>query len=333
MSTFIIAEAGSTHCGRIDYALELIDRAKDAGCDAVKFQLFDSSLYMKGTPDFGGYKRINRLMESLVLPREWVPILTARCKNVGIEFMATPFDEAAIDLLVSVGVQRLKIAAFESSDTRFLRLCAKTGLPLLISVGAESLPLQEILEEITTVNESPDLCLMHCVSKYPTPPEDACLLELHEILDFAVFHRNSYKVKVGYSDHTMDVVTPSLAVALGAEVIEKHFTLCRTIDNPDCPHSLEPDELKEMVRLVRETEKKLKYKTADVKQREQNGCSRAIYATQDIPAGGKLTEQNTTTARPFLGGIHASQYHELISFGATTTTDVKAGEVIKNVWY
>ena len=330
MSTFIIAEAGSTHCGRMDYALELIEKAKEAGCDAVKFQVFSDKLYAPNTPDFGGYKDINSLMASLVLPREWLPVLKARCDNIGIEFMATPFDEEAIKLLVDLGVKRLKIAAFESSDPRFLRMCGETKLPLIISLGAEALEAWEVFkilrdDRLPLGEDDPEVTFLHCVSKYPTPPEDACLGEIGYMA-----HDELAMWNVGYSDHTTDVFTPSLAVALGASVIEKHFTLSRQLDNPDAPHSLEPHELKEMVSLIRETEKKLGLKWDKTRSTELNECSRSVFAVKDLKDGDILTLENITTARPFLGGnIHASSYYNII--GMRVIGDVKAGEALKNV--
>ena len=327
MSTFIIAEAGSTHCGRMDYALELIEKAKEAGCDAVKFQIFNDKLYAKNTPDFGGYKNINELMASLVLPREWLPVLKERCSNINIEFMATPFDEEAIKLLVDLGVKRLKIAAFESSDLRFLRMCGKTQLPLIISLGAEALDPLDIYDFIHEVNDKPDITFLHCVSKYPTPPEEASLGEILAMAGDEIF---SQMWGVGYSDHTTDVFTPSLAVALGATVIEKHFTLSRELDNPDAPHSLEPHQLKMMVNLIRETEKKLDHKMYETRLSEQWQCSRSVFATQDLKDGDQVTFDNITTARPFFkDNIHASQYYNVI--GKRVVGDVKAGEALKDV--
>lgn len=325
MSTFIIAEAGSTHCGRMDYALELIEKAKEAGCDAVKFQIFNDKLYAPNTPDFGGYKDINALMASLVLPREWLPVLKTRCDNIGIEFMATPFDEEAIQLLVDLGVKRLKIAAFESSDFRFLRLCAQTKLPLIISLGAEALDPLDIYNFIQQINDEPEIDFLHCVSKYPTPPEEASLGEIRAMAGDEIRMWG-----VGYSDHTTDVFTPSLAVAFGATTIEKHFTLSKNLPNPDAPHSIEPHELKEMVRLIRETEKKLGHKMYDVRLSEQNECSRSVFATKDLKNGDLITLDNVTTSRPFLdGNIHASSYYNVI--GKRVVGDVKAGEALKNV--
>jgi len=314
----------------MDYALELIEKAKEAGCDAVKFQVFSDKLYAPNTPDFGGYKDINSLMASLVLPREWLPVLKARCDNIGIEFMATPFDEEAIKLLVDLGVKRLKIAAFESSDPRFLRMCGSTTLPLIISLGAEALTDWEIFEilrddRLYLGEDNPELTFLHCVSKYPTPPEEACLAEIRAM-------RNDELAlwDIGYSDHTTDIFTPALAVAVGATTIEKHFTLSKSLDNPDAPHSIEPHELKEMVKLIRETEKKLGYKTDNIRFSEQNECSRSVFAVKDLKDGDILTLENITTARPFLGGnIHASSYYNII--GMRVIGDVKAGEALKNV--
>lgn len=323
MSTFIIAEAGSTHCGRMDYALELIEKAKEAGCDAVKFQVFSDKLYAPNTPDFGGYKDINSLMASLVLPREWLPVLKARCDNIGIEFMATPFDEEAIKLLVDLGVKRLKIAAFESSDPRFLKLCGKTQLPLIISLGVGALRPIDIYNMIQEVSDDfPEITFLHCISKYPTPPEEACLAYVS-----VLSNDDEAAWGGGYSDHTTDVFTPSIAVALGARVIEKHFTLSRQLDNPDAPHSLEPHELKEMVRLIRETEKKIRFRTYAIEQTEQWGCTRSIFAACDIPAGTVMKESDLTTSRPFLNGyVHASRFYEVV--GQKAIKDFKAGDPI-----
>ena len=300
MSTFIIGEAGSAHNGEFDRALHLIDIARDAGCDAVKFQLF-KSLY-NDTPDFGGYTNIQEMMERLEMPREWVPHLKKYCDDLNIEFMATPFDEEAIDILVNVGVKRLKVAAFESSDPRFLKICAKTNLPLIVSLGVKSNP-SLVLNTILDENPDCDLTLLHCVSSYPTKPEDVCLLTIKRLKDL-------WKV-IGYSDHTIDTLTPSLAVALGATVIEKHFCNSRLLNNPDCKFALEPTELKEMVKNIRETELKLKYRGGNINS-ELINATRAVYATKQIKRGDVLSEYNMTTSRPFIqGNTPASEFYEL----------------------
>lgn len=313
MSTFIIGEAGSAHNGEFDRAIHLIDIARDAGCNAVKFQLF-KSLY-NDVADFGGYTNIKKMMERLEMPRNWVPHLKKYCDDLNIEFMATPFDEEAIDILVNVGVKRLKIAAFESSDGRFMRLCARTKLPLIVSLGVKSNPTL-VLNTILDENPDCDLTLLHCVSSYPTKPEDACLLTIKRLKDL-------WKV-IGYSDHTTDTFTPALAVALGATVIEKHFCNSRLIDNPDCKFSLEPAELQEMVKNIRETELKLKYRTGNISS-ELIEATRAIYAKKSIKKGEEFTEDNITTLRPYaFGNTPASEFFNL----RVAEKDYEAGDPI-----
>ena len=317
MSTFIIGEAGSTHCGSFDRACYLAWLAKVAGCDAVKFQLFNRKLYNENTPDFGGYTSINKMMAELELPRQWVPHLKSHCDQIGIEFMATPFDEEAISLLVDSGVKRLKISAFESSDPRFLKLCAGTGLPLIVSLGVKS-SIALTLNTILDTNPDCDLTLLHCVSQYPTPPENASLLTIQKI-------KETWK-NVGYSDHTLDVVTPSLAVALGATTIEKHFCSSRLFDNPDCKFSLEPSELNTMVQNIRDTEKKLTFRKSTI-DGEQINATRSVYASSTIKVGETFKSSNITTSRPFFeGNVPASQYNDVL--GMVSNKNYEAGDAI-----
>lgn len=303
MSTFIIGEAASAHCGSYDQACYLIHLAKEAGCDAVKFQLFNTSLYNKDTPDFGGYTSINKMMEGLQMPRRWVPHLKKQCEALNIEFMATPFDEDAIQVLVDNGVNRLKVAAFESSDPRFLRKCAETKLPLIVSLGVKSSPAL-VLHNVLEVNPDCDLTLLHCVSQYPTSPENASLLTIQRLKELWM--------NVGYSDHTTDTITPSLAVVLGATTIEKHFCSSRRFDNPDCKFALEPNELAQMVKNIRETEQKLTYRQSNI-EGEQINATRSIYVKLPIKMGEVFTENNISTSRPFFpGNVPASDYYEFL---------------------
>lgn len=319
MSTFIIGEAASAHCGSYDRACYLIEKAKEAGCDAVKFQLFNNKLYNENTPDFGGYTSINKLMGDLELPRKWVPHLKKICDDLNIEFMATPFDEEAISILVDVGVKRLKVAAFESSDPRILRACAKTGLPLIVSLGVKSSPAL-VLKHVLETNPDCELTLLHCVSQYPTPPENVSLLTIQKLKEL-------WK-NVGYSDHTTDIITPALAVALGANIIEKHFCSSRLFDNPDCKFALEPDELTQMVKNIRETEQKLTYHHSNI-EGEQINATRSIYVRLPIKMGEVFTESNISTSRPFFeGNVPASSYYEYI--GKTSNKNYDIGDPIEN---
>ena len=329
MHTFIIAEAGANHNRDLNIAYSLIDKAKEAGADAVKFQTYSSeTLYAKNTPRIAGYDNINQLIKDIELPREWQSKLKHRCDLIGIEFMSTPFDENAIEELVQLGAKRLKVAGFESTDMRFLRRVALTKLPLIVSVGigSDEQMTQKIVETCREYGCG-DLTLLHCNNAYPTPVEDINLLTIPKIHD-------DFEVKVGLSDHTESTLTPALAVALGAKVIEKHFTLARNMKGPDHPFAMEPHELKTMVANIRYAEKGLTLKTGAYTNSELifKKAGRSLVVTKDLRAGDTLTEDNTTTKRPFLDdGIHASEYYEFLGkrlkYPVPADTPLKLGQV------
>jgi sialic acid synthase SpsE len=297
METFIIAEAGANHNKNFTQALKLIDVAKDAGTDAVKFQTYSSeTLYSKNTPDFAGYKNINQLIKDIELPREWQKDLKQYCDEKDIEFMSTPFDEQAVDELVDLGVKRLKIAGFEATDPRFVEMVASTGLPIIMSIGIGFKWNYWGLYIDIFQKYNNDVTLLHCNNAYPTPPEDV-------FLDTISTMSLDTRYKTGFSDHTISPYTPSLAVAVGATVIEKHFTLDRNLPGPDHPFALEPDELKTMVKQIRYAEKcrgsKIGFSTSEQKFKT---AMRSIVAKKPIKKGEIFTIDNLTTKRPFLDG-------------------------------
>ena len=328
MKTFIIAEAGANHNRSFKQALALIDAAADAGADACKFQTYSSNtLYCRNTPDFAGYENISKLIEDIQMPREWQKDLKAYCDEVGIEFMSTPFDEQAVQELVDIGVKRLKIAGFESTDPRFVRMVARTRLPLIISAGIGS-NLSSIGDIIDCVvkehspQEHPDITILHCNNAYPTPDEDINLNRINKILE-KYGTNNRYNVKAGLSDHTRGILAPSLAVAKGATCIEKHFTLSRRLPGPDHPFAIEPDELKEMVSNIRTAE----IMCRDTKQKLTNSekvfskAMRSIVTSKSVRKGELLTEENITTKRPCLeNSISAKSYYEIL--GSTAKFDI-----------
>ena len=298
MNTFVIAEAGANHNRDFKQALALIDVAVKAGASACKFQTYSSNtLYSKNTPDFAGYKNINQLIDNIALPREWQKDLKQYCDEKGIEFMSTPFDEQAVDELVSLGVKRLKIAGFESTDFRFVEMVASAKLPLVISlgIGFEMNYLGKIFEIADKYGN--ELTLMHCNNAYPTPMQDA-VLKILQSLSF-----NS-RYKTGFSDHTMSTLTPALAVAMGATVIEKHFTLSQHLPGPDHPFALEPNQLKEMIDLIKQAELAITPQSGLFSKSEQSfkQAMRSIVAKTNIKKGDILTIDNITTKRPFLEG-------------------------------
>ena len=322
--TFIIAEVGSNHNRDWDTALKHIDAAVEAGCDAVKFQTYNGdTLYSKNTPDFAGYSNINKLMNDIALPRDWQVKLKDYCDSVGIEFMSTPFDEAAVEQLVKIGVKRLKIAGFEGTDPRFVEMVASTGLPVIISagIGFHTANNWGALSEIFDKYGN-DVTLLHCNNAYPTPMEDV------NIYNISVNSGLKSVNRMGFSDHTMSTLTPALAVARGAQVIEKHFTLDRTMEGPDHPFALEPDELKEMVKLIREAEKTQGFKAGYTESEKTfTKGMRSVVAVRDIKPGEVLTKDMLTTKRPCLDdSVSAVDYYNIL--GHTLVGAIKEDEIL-----
>jgi sialic acid synthase SpsE len=315
MNTFVIAEAGANHNKNFNQALKLIDVAKESGAQAVKFQTYSSeTLYSKNTPNFAGYKNINQLIKDIELPREWQKDLKQYCDEIGIEFMSTPFDEKAVDELVNLGVKRLKIAGFESTDFRFVDMVASSKLPLVISlgIGFEMNYLGKIFDIANKYGNH--LSFMYANNAYPTPIEDAGVGIVRQL---AQDTRYSW----GLSDHTESTLTPALAVAAGATIIEKHFTLSKHLPGPDHPFALEPNELKEMIQNIIFAEKSISKQTSNgISDSEQafKQAMRSVVAKTDIKPGEILTIDNITTKRPFLEGCTpASEFESLLGIAAT----------------
>ena len=310
MKTFVIAEAGPNHNRNFDQAKSLIDVAVESGSSACKFQTYSSeTLYSQNAPDFAGYKNINQLIKDIELPREWQKDLKQYCDQKDIEFMSTPFDEKAVEELVGIGVKRLKIAGFESTDFRFIEMVASSKLPLIISLGIGF--NLNYLDTILKIGEKHgnDLSFMYCNNAYPTPLEDAGILILRDLCK-----SNSYNW--GLSDHTESPFTPSLAVSVGASMIEKHFTLSKKLPGPDHPFALEPQELKSMVDYIKFAEKSLqKQSYSELSQSEEpfKKGMRSVVAKCAIKKGEKFTVDNITTKRPFLdGSIPAKNFNSIL---------------------
>jgi len=324
METFIIAEAGANHNRDFTQALKLIDVAKESGANAVKFQTYSSeTLYSKNTPDFAGYKNINQLIKDIELPREWQKSLKQYCDEQDIEFMSTPFDEKAVDELVDLGVKRLKIAGFESTDPRFVEKVASTGLPIIMSIGIGFKRNYWGLYIDIFEKYNNDVTLLHCNNAYPTPPEDAFLDTIKSLQSLKSVN------SIGFSDHTMSPYTPSLAVAAGATVIEKHFTLDRNLPGPDHPFALEPHELNIMVEQIRYAEKCKGSKSGfSTSEKEFKTAMRSIVAKKPIKKGEIFTIDNLTTKRPFLeGNVAALDWGHTL--GKTSNRDYNIDDFIK----
>jgi sialic acid synthase SpsE len=286
---FIIAEAGSNHNKKLGQAMKLIDVASQSGADAVKFQLFKAEkLYRKGDPAFD-------VVKANELPREWVNKLAGYSRKKGLIFLASPFDTESVDLLYSIGVQAYKCASSETVNLPLLRYIASKKKPVIISTAMCNLAdVYEAVEAVfSTGNEN--VALLQCTSLYPAAPHDVNLRVMDTL-------GRSFGVPVGYSDHTLGITMPIGAVARGACVIEKHFTLSRGLKGPDHFYALEPDEFKQMVIAIREVEQGLG-SAIKMMLPEEKKCARrnSLIAKKDIPKGTKLAQDMIVINRPALG--------------------------------
>lgn len=323
--TLIIAEAGANHNQDFNTAKKLIDSAKNAGSDICKFQTYTANkLFSSKATTVNGYSEIQKIFSKMELDRSWQKDLKLYCEDQGIEFMSTPFDESAVDELYNLGVKRFKISGFESTDLRFIKYVASTKKPLIISagLGTDIKFISEILSVCREVKNN-DITILHCNNAYPTPEEDTNLLTIPEI-------KNKYNIKVGFSDHTLGIIAPVVAVSLGASVIEKHFTLSKKQPGLDHFFALEPDELKEMIKKIKETESMLKLKRG-ISASELNNIQgqRSIVAKTNIKKGQKLSIKNITTKRPYYNGaVHAKDYFNIIDNNYVMSNDINQDDFI-----
>lgn len=303
--TYVIAEAGANHNRDLAIARELVDVAAEAGADAVKFQTYSGeALYSTKAPGFEylaphSDKSPSELLEEIALPREWQGELRDHAAARGIAFFSTPFDEAAVAELDALGVPAMKIASFEVVDPKLIAAAARSGRPLLISTGMAT--LGEVEDALGWAWEAGARAvgLMQCTSVYPAPAERANLRAMATM-------RTAFGVPVGLSDHTTGIAVPIAAAALGAAFVEKHFTLDRTMEGPDHPFALEPDELRAMVAGIREARAALgdgrKRGPGPEEAKEMYRLARrSLVLVGDHPAGTVLDTEMLTAKRPGFG--------------------------------
>jgi len=329
MSVYIIAEAGVNHNGSFNLACKLVDAAKAAGVDCIKFQTFKSENLVSHTAQKAEYQKNTTgegsqvdMLKKLELSYDEFLALKEYCDKIGICFLSTPFDFESIDFLNSIDMPFWKIPSGEVTNYPYLVDLAKTGKPIVMSTGMCS--LDEIKEAIDVLkdNGTKDIKLLHCNTEYPTPFEDVNLKAMQTM-------REAFELEVGYSDHTKGIEVPIAAVALGATVIEKHFTLDRNMDGPDHKASLEPDELKLMVESIRNIEKALGNgdKTPSQSEKKNIGVARkSIVAKKNIKYGDILTDENITVKRPGTG-ISPMKWNEVI--GTRAIRDFEEDELIE----
>jgi N,N'-diacetyllegionaminate synthase len=324
---YVIAEAGANHNRDLDIARQLIDTAAEAGADAVKFQTYTGpGLYSSKTPSFEYLKDdrpIQEILESVALPREWQPELAEHARSRGIAFFSSVFDREAVDGLRELGVPAMKIASFEIVDLELIRHAAEAGVPVIVSTGMAT--YGEVEDALGAVAEAGnrEVALLRCASVYPSPPS---IMNLHAMDTM----REAFGVPVGLSDHTEGISVAAGAAALGAQLVEKHFTLSREMEGPDHPFAVEPGELKAMVAGIREVEEALGSGQLEGPSELEAGemyrnARRSVIAAADIPAGTRITREMLTVKRPGFG-IKPKDIDLVV--GRTARADIEFDDVI-----
>lgn len=327
--TYIIAEAGVNHNGSFELACKLVDAAKAAGVDCVKFQTFKAKNlvsrnaakadYQKETTGDGSQED---MLKKLELSYDEFIELKKYCDRVGLSFLSTPFDFESIDFLNSIDMPFWKIPSGEVTNYPYLVALAKTKKPVIMSTGMCSMDEIRVAIKVLKDNGSDDIKLLHCNTEYPTPFEDVNLAAMQSM-------RDAFGLEVGYSDHTKGIEVPIAAVAMGATIIEKHFTLDRNMEGPDHKASLEPDELEEMVSSIRHIEAALGSGNKQPSPSETKNIAvarKSIVAKCRITAGDILSEANITVKRPGTG-ICPMKWPEII--GTKAIRDFDEDEMIE----
>ena len=332
--TLIIAEAGVNHNGSIELAKKLVEKAKEAGVDYIKFQTFKASKLVTKAAKQAEYQQKNigkegdsqyQMLKKLELSPEEHEILIDYCHQLGIKFFSTAFDFDSINYLHSLNLGLWKIPSGEVTNYPFLKRIAAYNEPTILSTGM--CDMEDVKAAVKALYKNglskENLILLHCNTEYPTPFEDVNLKAMDAL-------RKEFGVEVGYSDHTKGIEVPIAAVALGATVIEKHFTLDRNMEGPDHKASLESDELKAMVSAIRNIEKAVGGDgTKHVSESEKKNIAiarKSIVAACDIKVGEEFTEQNLTVKRPG-NGISPMRWEEVL--GQTAKRDFNEDELIE----
>lgn len=323
---FIIAEAGVNHNGDLALAEKLVDAAKTAGADAVKFQTFRADSLAIPRAALAAYQAAAGVRESqrdmlarLELDETAHRTLISRAERAGIEFLSTPFDPESADLLARLGIPRFKLPSGEITNKRLLQHVARTGKPLILSTGMSTLDeVRRAVGWIRSISQAP-LTLLHCVTEYPAPPEQANLRAMDTL-------REVFGVSVGYSDHTLGIEVSVAAAAHGATVIEKHLTLDATLPGPDQAASLEPKDFAEMVRVIRLVSVALGdgvKRAAPCEEKNLTAVRRSLVAARDLPAGSRLKDDDIAAKRPG-DGISPAEIDRVV--GRTLTKPLRRDE-------
>ncbi|MCM1992638.1 N-acetylneuraminate synthase [Oceanirhabdus seepicola] len=328
-NVYIIAEAGVNHNGDMELAKKLVEKAKWAGANAVKFQLFKSENMTSSSAVKADYQRKTtgemesqlQMLKKLEIGFTEHKILKNYCEEVGIDFLTSPFDIESIKELSDLGIELIKIPSGEITNLPYLRAVAETNKKVILSTGMSDMGEVKRAVEVLE-NSCEEIIVLHCNTEYPTPMEDvnlSAMLTLKEELN----------KEVGYSDHTLGIEVPIAAVSLGARVIEKHFTLDKSMIGPDHKASLEPTELKNMIQCIRNIEMAMGngLKVTSKSELKNKGIARkSIVAAENIEAGEIFTEKNITCKRPG-NGISPMEWDKVI--GTKAKRNFKSDELIE----
>lgn len=331
---YIIAEMSANHCGDMNLAEQIIKTAKEIGADAIKVQTYtadtltincqNEEFQVKDKNSLWSDENLYSLYQKAHTPWEWQGELKKYADELGIDFFSTPFDYTAVDFLENINVPMYKIASFEAIDYPLIKYTASKGKPMIVSVGISSFDeIQEAINACKSVGNN-DITILKCTSAYPAKLED---MNLNTIKDmYKKFAPQG--IKIGLSDHSMSIIPPIMAVALGARVIEKHFTLDRTLGGADSGFSLNKDEFAEMIKAVRNTQKALGKVDYTINKKNRK-FARSLYVVNDIKKGERFTQENIRSIRPS-NGLHPKYYDEIldkvakcdISFGTPLRWDM-----------
>lgn len=325
--TYIIAELSANHNGSLQIALDTIKAAKECGANAIKLQTYtaDTLTLNCRNEDFmvsGGTlwdgKNLYELYEWAYTPWEWHEELFAYARSIGIDIFSTPFDKSAVDFLEQFNPSAYKVASFEITDYELIRYIASKKKPIIISIGIGT--LEEIIDVVNICkNEgNDDIILLKCTSEYPAPLKEA---NLKTILDM----KEKFGVEVGFSDHTLGITAPIVAVSYGACVIEKHFIIDKSIGGADCEFSMDKEEFTKLVTSIREAEQiigEIDYSLNEKKEKQRRFC-RSLYISKDIKEGEIFTENNIKSVRPGYG-LHPKYLNDIL--GKKANKDYKFGD-------
>ena len=325
---YVVAEAGVNHDGSVEKALSLVDAARQAGADAVKFQMFRAVELASSGAETAQYQKHFRgksqreLLAELELSHDEFRRVSQHCRERGIEFLATPFGVGDVERLLELDVNAIKLASTDLNNLPLLRRVAETGLPLILSTGAAMADeIHKCVERLATLNVAERTVLLHCVSAYPAPLDAANLRAVATL-------RFTFGTHSGFSDHTTDERTGGWAVALGARVVEKHLTLDRAAPGPDHAMSLAPDQLARYIANIRDVERALGSGVLGMDPIEADVravARKSLVAAHDLAAGSELTSDSLCIKRPG-GGVPPDQLDEVL--GRRVAVDVGQDTVI-----